>query len=310
MSCGARTRSSRPRRCFRDRARRRPTEVSRFIDEHRGRFGVEPICRVLGVSASAYYQRASGLRSARAVADERLLDRIRELHAANYHAYGYRRMWKALLRAGETVPRCRVQRLMRSHGIVGAKRRGRRWRTTRPDPDAHRRPRSRAGQVRRRGARSVVGRRPVLPQVLGGPGVRRLRHRRLQPPDRRLAVGVAHAHHAGARRAADGARPAPPGRRRRARASQRPRLAIHQLRLPRRSPTTASSQASGRSATPTTMRWPRASSTASRPSSSPTASGAPDPSSSSPSLSTSAGSTTTDSTRRSATFRRPNGRPT
>jgi putative transposase len=44
------------------------------------------------------------------------------------------------VRAGETVPRCQVQRLMRSHGIVGAKRRGRPWRTTRPDPDAHRRP--------------------------------------------------------------------------------------------------------------------------------------------------------------------------
>jgi putative transposase len=62
------------------------------------------------------------------------------LHAANYYAYGYRRMWKALLRAGEQVPRCRVQRLMRTHGIVGAKRRGRPWRTTRPDPDVHRRP--------------------------------------------------------------------------------------------------------------------------------------------------------------------------
>ena len=37
-------------RVFRDRARRRPTEVSRLIDEHRGHFGVEPICRVLGVS--------------------------------------------------------------------------------------------------------------------------------------------------------------------------------------------------------------------------------------------------------------------
>src|SRR5919199_6231510 len=49
-------------------------------------------------------------------------------------------MWKALRRAGETVPRCRVQRLMRAHGIVGAKRRGRPWRTTRPDPEAHRRP--------------------------------------------------------------------------------------------------------------------------------------------------------------------------
>ena len=51
-------------RVFRDRARRRPSEVSAFIDEHRGRFGVEPICRTLGVSASAYYQRAQR-RSAR-----------------------------------------------------------------------------------------------------------------------------------------------------------------------------------------------------------------------------------------------------
>ena len=108
--------------------------MSAFIDAHRERFGVEPICRTVGVSASAYYQRARGERCARAVEDERLLARIRELHAANYYAYGYRRMWKALRRAGEEVPRCRVQRLMRAHGIVGAKRRGRPWRTTRPEP--------------------------------------------------------------------------------------------------------------------------------------------------------------------------------
>ena len=108
--------------------------MSRYVDEHRGRFGVEPICKTLGVSVSAYYERASGRRSARAVEDERLLARIRELHAANYYAYGYRRMWKALERAGEQVPRCRVQRLMKSHGIQGAKRRGKPWRTTRPDP--------------------------------------------------------------------------------------------------------------------------------------------------------------------------------
>jgi len=81
----------------------------RFIDEHRGCSGVEPICPVLGVSASAYYQRANGERSKRAVADERLLGRIRELHADNYYAYGYRRMWKALLRAGEQVPLSRVR---------------------------------------------------------------------------------------------------------------------------------------------------------------------------------------------------------
>jgi putative transposase len=114
--------------------------VSAFIDEHRGRFGVEPICRVLDVSASAYYQRATGERSARAVEDERLLVRIEQVHAANYSAYGYRRTWKALLRAGEDVGRDRVKRLMRTHGIQGAKRRGKPWRTTRPDPAAHRRP--------------------------------------------------------------------------------------------------------------------------------------------------------------------------
>jgi transposase InsO family protein len=92
------------------------------------------------VSVSAYYQRRYGQRSARSVEDERLLGRIRELHAANYYAYGYRRMWKALQRAGERVPRCQVQRLMKTHGIEGAKRRGKRWRTTRPDPQAQRRP--------------------------------------------------------------------------------------------------------------------------------------------------------------------------
>ena len=115
--------------------------MSAFVDGERERFGVEPICQALDVSASAYYyERASGPRSARAVEEERLLERIRELHAANYYAYGYRRMWKALRRAGEPVPRCRVQRLMRANGIVGAKRRGKPWRTTKADPQALRRP--------------------------------------------------------------------------------------------------------------------------------------------------------------------------
>jgi putative transposase len=114
--------------------------VSAFVDEYRGRFGVEPICRILGVSASAYYHRASGQRSVRRLEDERLLTRIRELHAANYYAYGSRRMWKALLREGEQVGRGRVERLMRAHGIQGAKRRGKPWRTTISNPEAQRRP--------------------------------------------------------------------------------------------------------------------------------------------------------------------------
>ena len=62
--------------------------MSAFIDEQRVRFGVEPICVALGVSASAYDQRATGELSARRVEDERLLELIREIHARNYFAYG------------------------------------------------------------------------------------------------------------------------------------------------------------------------------------------------------------------------------
>jgi transposase InsO family protein len=115
--------------------------VSRYIDEYRGRFGVEPICRVLDASASAYYQRATGERSERQVADEQLLAQIKTTHAANYCAYGYRKMWLALKRAGhDDVGRDRVKRLMRQHAIQGAKRRGKPWRTTTPDPAATRPP--------------------------------------------------------------------------------------------------------------------------------------------------------------------------
>lgn len=114
--------------------------MSEFVDGHRDRFGVEPICKALEVSASAYYERARGKRSTRAIEDERLLGRIAEIHERSYCAYGYRRMWIALRREGEEVGRGRVQRLMRQAGIQGAKRRGKAWRTTKPDPLAHRRP--------------------------------------------------------------------------------------------------------------------------------------------------------------------------
>ena len=105
---------------------------------HRDRFGVEPICRTLDVSASAYYERATGRRCQRQLEDERLLGQVRELHRKNFEAYGSRRMWKALLRDGWQVGRSRVERLMRANGIQGAKRRGRPWRTTTPDPRAQR----------------------------------------------------------------------------------------------------------------------------------------------------------------------------
>ena len=60
--------------------------MSAFVDERRGDFGVELICKTLGVSVSAYYQRATGQRSARAIEDERLLAVIKATHVANYEA--------------------------------------------------------------------------------------------------------------------------------------------------------------------------------------------------------------------------------
>ena len=144
-SCAARSRTCAGERdpeggerVFRRRARPTPAEVSAFIEEHRERFGVEPICSTLGVSVSAYYERASGRLYDRQVEDERLIAKISELHEANYCAYGYRRTWKALLRAGENVGRDRVRRLMRQNAIQGAKRRGKPWRTPKPDPAATR----------------------------------------------------------------------------------------------------------------------------------------------------------------------------
>jgi putative transposase len=112
--------------------------VSVFIDEHRERFGVEPMCETLDVSASGYYQRATGERSDRSVEDERLTGRIREVHEANYECYGYRRTHAQLVREGEAAGRDQVARLMASHGIQGAKRRGKPWRTTIADPSAQR----------------------------------------------------------------------------------------------------------------------------------------------------------------------------
>ncbi|MGI9097000.1 MAG: IS3 family transposase [Solirubrobacteraceae bacterium] len=116
--------------------------MSAFIAQQKAAgFAVELICRTLGVSRSAHYQRQSGQRSARAVVDEQLLPVIRKVHEQNFEAYGYRKMHLALRRAGvNDVGRDRVKRLMREHGIQGAKRRGRRFVTTKPDPNAARLP--------------------------------------------------------------------------------------------------------------------------------------------------------------------------
>jgi putative transposase len=115
----------------------------RFVDEHKDRFGVEPIIGVLRgadagfLSVSGYYVAKGRPPSARAVRDAALCERIALLHKENYGVYGVRKMHAALRRDGVEVGRDRVARLMRDLGLHGV-RRGRVKRTTTPLPAAAR----------------------------------------------------------------------------------------------------------------------------------------------------------------------------
>ena len=114
----------------------------KFISEHKDRFGVEPICRVLTqhgwpIAPSTYYDAARRAPSARAVRDEQLKAAISRVHKDNYGVYGARKIWLQLNREGTPVARCTVERLMRELDLAGA-RRGKRVRTTVPAADAAR----------------------------------------------------------------------------------------------------------------------------------------------------------------------------
>jgi putative transposase len=109
-----------------------------FIDEYRGDFGVEPICRVLGVAVSTYYAARSRSPSRREATDAVLVEEIRKVYDDNYGVYGARRVWAELRRRGVDVGRGRVERLMAAAGLAGVQRGRRRWVTTRVDPAAPR----------------------------------------------------------------------------------------------------------------------------------------------------------------------------
>jgi putative transposase len=121
--------------------------VVEFIDGHRNRFGVEPICRVLTehgcpIAPSTYYAHRVRPVSARAAGDALLLVEIARIHAhpmIGRDLYGVLKVWHQLRREGFAAPRCQVARLMKTAGLHGI-RRGKPFVTTRPDPAATRPP--------------------------------------------------------------------------------------------------------------------------------------------------------------------------
>jgi transposase InsO family protein len=108
-----------------------------YIDENKATFGVEPICRLLPIAPSTYYQVRSRPLCARQLRDTELKAHIGRVHAANFGVYGARKLWRQLNREGVVVARCTVQRLMRELGLRGAVR-GKTDRTTTPEETAAR----------------------------------------------------------------------------------------------------------------------------------------------------------------------------
>jgi putative transposase len=102
-----------------------------YIDDHRDRFGVEPICDTLQFAPSTYYTAKQRPPSTRSTRDEELKPEIKRVHKDNFSVYGARKVWCQLHREGTTVARCTVERLMGDLGLEG-RRRGKKHRTTVP----------------------------------------------------------------------------------------------------------------------------------------------------------------------------------
>jgi putative transposase len=103
-----------------------------FINAHRERWGVEPICTTLHVAPSTYYAAVSHTPSARQVVDEQLKLEIADVHRVNHGVYGIEKVWRQLNRQGIKVGRDHVARLMDELHLRGVVR-GKRKRTTIPD---------------------------------------------------------------------------------------------------------------------------------------------------------------------------------
>ena len=115
-----------------------------FIDEHRERFGVEPICRVLSehgckIAPNTYWVFKKRARSSRSIRDEQLAVEIVRVYEENLFVYGADKIWAQLNREGIRVARCTVERLMRVQGLSGA-RRGKAFTTTTRSDDHQQRP--------------------------------------------------------------------------------------------------------------------------------------------------------------------------
>ena len=111
-----------------------------FIDDHRDAYGIEPVCPVLPIVPSTYYEHVAQRQdpsrlSARAREDLILKSEIARAFAENFAVYGVRKVWRQMMREGFVIARCTVEWLMREMGLAGVIR-GKPVRTTISDKAA------------------------------------------------------------------------------------------------------------------------------------------------------------------------------
>ena len=111
-----------------------------FIDDNRGSYGVEPICKLLPIAPSTYYSHVAKRQdpsrmSARAQRDILLKPEVARVFAENFGVYGVRKVWRQMKREGYDIARCTVERLMHDMGLAGVIR-GKPVRTTISDKAA------------------------------------------------------------------------------------------------------------------------------------------------------------------------------
>ena len=196
---------------FRRGGARPPTAlIVDYIDAHRDRFGVEPICQVLSehdvsIAPSSYYARKALPISDADWDDAHMANAALNIWRANRSVYGADKLATAMRKAGHDVGRDQVARLMKILGIEGVRRGRHRTVTTHRDPNAARHPDliGRAWSTPTRPDQWWIGGLHLRVDP-GGLRVHQLRHRRVLPADPRLAGLGLQGHPAGHVRARAG----------------------------------------------------------------------------------------------------------
>lgn len=89
----------------------------RFIKDHQVEFPVMRMCKVLTVSRSSYYAWRDRPPSQRELANQALVEQIQDIHQNSRETYGSPRIHAELVEKGVKCSRCRVERLMKKHGL-------------------------------------------------------------------------------------------------------------------------------------------------------------------------------------------------